>query len=201
MSRKTDTIQPDYFEDKYQSDIDPWQFRTSAYEREKYATTIGALGQKRYAKALEIGCSIGVLTGLLAKRCDAVVAIDASPTAIAAARQAGIENASFLTGTVPQDFPAGRFDLIVLSEVLYYFAAPDLARLASLCMTALQPGGEIILCHWLGETDYPLTGQAASDLFAQAVNVRLPARALLRDEVYRLERFSQTPPAAAGAGE
>jgi len=192
MSRKTETIPPQYFEDKYRDDIDPWKFRTSEYEREKYAATIGALRRPRYASALEIGCSIGVLTALLAGRCDEVLAVDASPTAITAAREAGIANATFQVGALPEDFPAGQFDLIVLSEVMYYFAAADLARVAALCMAALRPGGEIILCHWLGETNYPLTGQNASDLFAQTVAATLRARVLLRDDVYRLERFSQS---------
>jgi SAM-dependent methyltransferase len=190
MSRKTETIPADYFEDKYRSDIDPWRFRSSDYEREKYHATIAALGRPRFAHALELGCSIGVLTALLAERCDAIVALDASPTAIAAAREARIANARFEVGTLPEAFPTGRFDLIVLSELLYYFGEADLRRIATLCCEALVPGGEIVLCHWLGETDYPLTGQAASDLFAEAVRVILPTRAVLRDEIYRLERFS-----------
>ena len=191
MSRKTETIPPEYFEDKYRGNIDPWEFRSSDYEREKYQATIDALGQPHYASALEVGCSIGVLTGLLAPRCQSILAIDASATAIAAARETGIANATFEVGTLPQDFPAGRYDLIVLSEVLYYFVEADLRRVAVQCVDALAPGGEIVLCHWLGETNYPLTGQAASELFAQAVKVRLPIRTLLRDDVYRLQRFSE----------
>ena len=191
MSRKTETIPSQYFEDKYQSDIDPWQFRSSAYEHEKYQATIAALSRPRYARALEVGCSIGVLTQLLAPRCDALVAIDASATAIAAARENAPGNVSYEIGTLPQDFPPGSFDLIVLSEVLYYFVEADLQRVAALCLDALAPGGDIIACHWLGDTNYPLTGQAASDLFAERVRVTLPVRASLRDEVYRLERFSQ----------
>ena len=190
MSRKTETIPPEYFEDKYRSDIDPWKFRSSNYEREKYQATIGALSRARYAKCLEIGCSIGVLTSLLAQRCDAVTAIDASPTAIAAAREAGIANAIFTEGNLPRDIPVGQFDLIMLSEVLYYFVESDLMRVAALCAEALLPTGEIVLCHWLGETNYPLTGQAASDQFAEAIALRLPVRTRLHDEVYRLERFS-----------
>jgi SAM-dependent methyltransferase len=191
MSRKTETIPPQYFEDKYQSNIDPWKFRSSAYEREKYQATIAALNRPRYARALEVGCSIGVLTQLLARRCDTLIAIDASATAIAAARETAPGNVSYEVGTLPQDFPPGAFDLIVLSEVLYYFVEADLQRVATLCLDALAPGGDIIACHWLGETNYPLTGQAASDLFAARVAASLPVRASLRDNVYRLERFSQ----------
>ena len=97
----------------------------------------------------------------------------------------------FITGSVPRDFPPGRFDLIVLSEVLYYFVASDLARVAERCGEALQSDGEIVLCHWLGETDYPLTGKAASEIFARHISRRLPVRTIVRDDVYRLERFSR----------
>jgi SAM-dependent methyltransferase len=192
MSRKTETLPSEYFEEKYRAAIDPWQFRSSDYEREKYQATVDALGSARFARALEIGCSIGVLTAKLAQHCDAITAIDTSSTAIAAARETGIANATFQVGTLPRDFPPAKFDLIVLSEVFYYFVEADARRVAALCADALLPGGIIVLCHWLGETDYPLTGQAASDLFAAAVAVKLPARALLRDDVYRLERFSAT---------
>lgn len=192
MSRKTETIPPEYFEDKYKGDIDPWQFRSSDYEREKYQATIAALNKPRYARALEVGCSIGVFTGLLAPRCDRLLAIDASATAIAAAKENVPRNVTFAVGTLPQDFPPGPFDLIVLSEVLYYFAEADLQRVAALCLDALAPGGDIIACHWLGETNYPLTGEAASDLFAADVAVKLPIRVPLRDQVYRLERLSES---------
>jgi SAM-dependent methyltransferase len=190
-NRRTATLPSAYFEAKYQALIDPWSFRTSDYERSKYAATIGALSQQRYGRALEIGCSIGVLTGLLAARCDEIIGIDASATAIAAARQSSPANVTFVTGSVPRDFPLATFDLIVLSEVLYYFAPNDLGRIASLCQEALRPDGEIILCHWLGETDYPLSGEQASELFARETASRLPRRTIVHDEVYRLERFAR----------
>jgi SAM-dependent methyltransferase len=192
MSRKTETIPPAYFEDKYRNDIDPWQFRSSDYEQEKYQATMAALSRPRYGRALEVGCSIGVFTQLLAPRCNTLVAIDASATAIAAAQENALAHVTFKVGTLPQDFPPGPFDLIVLSEVLYYFVEADLRCVASLCRDALAPGGEIIACHWLGETNYPLTGTDASELFAAAVAVRLQARVPLRDEVYRLERWSES---------
>jgi len=191
VSRRTETIAADYFEQKYRTDIDPWRFRSSGYELEKYQSTLAALGRPRFSQALEVGCSIGVLTAQLAPRCDRLVAIDASQTAIDAARAGDVPaNVTFDVATLPQQFPAGRFDLIVLSEVLYYFAPPDLVRVAQQCIDALQPDGEIIMCHWLGETDYPLTGLEASDRFATAVASRLPVRAIVNDAVYRLERMS-----------
>ena len=64
----------DYFEGIYADGPDPWGFETSEYERRKYDLTLAALPRRRYARALEPGCSIGVLTADLARRCDAVEA-------------------------------------------------------------------------------------------------------------------------------
>jgi 2-polyprenyl-3-methyl-5-hydroxy-6-metoxy-1,4-benzoquinol methylase len=188
--RKNATVPPEYFEEKYKADIDPWQFRTSHYERSKYRATLGSLAKKSYMSALEVGCSIGVLTQLLSCRCLSLLAIDASATAIEEAKAVNETNVTFRIANLPAEFPNGTFDLIVLSEVLYYFSAPDLERVAGLCANSISQDGEIIACHWLGETDYPLPGLDASELFARLIKPALPVRSILHDEVYRLERFS-----------
>jgi 2-polyprenyl-3-methyl-5-hydroxy-6-metoxy-1,4-benzoquinol methylase len=191
MTRRTRTIQPDYFDALYSADRDPWQFRTSDYERDKYAATLDALSRPRYRGALEVGCSIGVFTAQLAARCERVLAVDASVVALTTAREtcAAHSHVTFEQATVPEQFPAGPFDLIVLSEVIYYLDAPDVHRLAARCCQALAADGEIVTCHWLGETDYPLTGVMASNLFALAMIKRLPDHAILQWGQYRLDRL------------
>ena len=193
MTRRKSTIDAAYFDALYAAEADPWRFRTSDYEREKYAATLAALSKARYSHALEVGCSIGVFTKQLAARCDALLGIDASDTVLATAKEACAEckNVTFEARMVPVAFPSGSFDLIVLSEVIYYLDVPDLHKLASRCAAALLPGGEIVTCHWLGETDYPLTGMVASDLFALAMIKRLPVHAILHDRDYRLDRLSE----------
>jgi SAM-dependent methyltransferase len=191
---RSNSFPPSYFEAKYQVDIDPWRFRTSPYERSKYQATVAALTRPRYRRCLEVGCAIGVLSALLAQRCDKLVAVDGSATAIAEASRQNLQNVRFEVAFLPDQFPEESFDLIVLSEVLYYFSPTDLSRLAEKCLAALMDGGEMILCHWLGETDYPLTGRQASDLFTDAVAGRRPQHALLHDDVYLLTRL-QVPPA------
>ena len=64
----------DRFEGMYADRPDPWGFETSAYEQAKYDATIAALGPAATPRALEIGCSIGVLSERLAARCDALLA-------------------------------------------------------------------------------------------------------------------------------
>ena len=190
MTRKNATVPPEYFEEKYKANIDPWQFRTSEYERDKYQATMASLSKDRYASALEVGCSIGVLTRLLSPRCNGLLAIHASATAIEEAKSINGGSVTFRVANLPAEFPEGTFDLIVLSEVLYYFDKTDLERLARSCIDAISRDGEIVLCHWLGETDYPLTGAEASELFARQIKPVLPVRSVLHDSIYRLERFS-----------
>ncbi len=202
MTRRTETLQPDYFDQLYAAKPDPWGFRSSAYEQQKYAETLAALTRPHYPRTLEIGCSIGVFTASLAPRCGSLLAIDASEVALATARHSlnGREGITFEQRVVPNEFPTGVYDLIIVSEVLYYLNEADLADCAKRCVNALASDGEVILCHWLGETDYPLSGMQASEGFAAAVIKQLPTRRILCDSTYRLERYSPMNVAAESAG-
>lgn len=191
MSRRVTCIEPDYFDALYAADTDPWQFATSPYEAEKYAATIGALPRRHFADALEVGCSIGVLTRELARFCDRLLAIDVADAALAQARAAN-PGVHFERRRVPQEWPVGRFDLIVLSEVLYYLDAPAIEDCASLAAGSLRPGGSALLVHYLGETDYPQTGDEAASRFIAACGLK-PALAQ-RMPGYRIDRLDSAPP-------
>jgi SAM-dependent methyltransferase len=123
------SIGRDYFEQLYIEKPDPWDFGTSDYERLKYDATLAAIGDG-HRTALEIGYSIGVFTRRLAERCQALLAVDIAETALDAARQrcAGIANVTFRRMQLPDELPAGRSDLILLSEVGYCWSLPDLDR-------------------------------------------------------------------------
>lgn len=184
------SLPPRYFDDLYARDADPWQFETSAYETAKYDVTLATLPVERFASALEIGCSIGVLTARLAPRCDELLALDVSEQALDQARQRCREmsHVQFEKGRVPQDWRDGRFDLIMLSEVLYYLDRDDLDRLATRVGLSLVSGGAIMMVHWLGETDYPLSGDVAVEHFTSRLG-RRPVRMVrqAREPEYRLD--------------
>ncbi len=189
MSRHTGSLTPDYFAERYAADPDPWRFETSDYERAKYAATLDALPRPRYASALEVGCSIGVLTEQLARRCDALLALDVAEIALDRARErcAGLHHVSFVRAQVPEAYPDGTFDLVLLSEVVYYLAAEDVALLVGRVHDTLVPGGDIVLVHWTGETHYPLSGDEAAEAFiARAAGFTTVRRATRTDE-YRLD--------------
>jgi hypothetical protein len=94
---------------------------------------------------------------------------------------------SFRRATVPADWPPGRFDLIVLSEVLYFFTKADLDRLAGHMVRAVKPGAEVILVHWTGETDYPLSGDDAVEALVAGTAGTLALHRHARAEKYRLD--------------
>ena len=127
------TLTREHFEARYAADPDPWDFEGSAYERAKYERTLAALDERRYASAFEAGCSIGVFTAMLADRCDELLAVDIAQSAVEATRRrlgsrahVGVERR-----TLPEQWPAGPFDLVVCSEILYYWDRPTLERRAA----------------------------------------------------------------------
>jgi trans-aconitate methyltransferase len=155
------------FEERYRRDADPWNFSGSPYERERYRLTLAALLRPRYRHAFEPGCSVGELTAQLAARCDRVSATDLAPTAVAHARNrcAGFGNIEFGCADLAGDRPAGPFDLIVFSELGYYFAASQLAFIANSLADSLTVGGEFIAVHWLGtSSDHVLHGDTVHEV-------------------------------------
>jgi predicted TPR repeat methyltransferase len=157
-----------YFDEMYQGDTDPWDFESSEYEHRKYAVTMASLPKLRYRSAFEPGCSIGVLTQMLATRCDRLLATDVVLSALNRARQrlGGLPHVVVAQGAIPEDWPQGTFDLVVLSEIAYYFDAAELASIVSLVAKSTEVGGHLVGVHWRGATDYPLTGDGAHEILA-----------------------------------
>lgn len=186
MSRRTQSIEPGYFEALYAADPDPWRFATSEYEREKYASTIAALPDRRFESGLEVGCSIGILTRRLSERCDDLLALDVAEAALAKARE-HCPGVRFERRAIPAEWPGGTFDLIVFSEVLYYLDASGIVATAGLAVPALRPGGSILMVHYLGETDYPSSGDEAAKGFMAAAGLATALQ--IRRNGYRIDRL------------
>jgi SAM-dependent methyltransferase len=192
---------PSFFDAIYAEAPDPWSFATSEYEAAKYATTVAALPKPRYRSGLEIGCSIGVLTRQLAGRCDALLSIDVAERVPrqAVERCADLPHVRFALLRVPPAFPEGEFDLVVVSEVGYYWSAADLRVSRDLILEHLAPGGHLLLVHWTVEVaEYPITGDDVHGAFFERADERdgdrdAPLRHLrgLRERTYRLDLFER----------
>ena len=155
------TLGPGYFDRMYAAAADPWGLATRWYEARKYALTQALLPDRGYQAAFEPGCSVGVFTRMLAARCGRVLAWDGSAEAVRSARKetAGLANVQVECRVIPADWPAGQFDLIVFSEVLYYFGGADLDRVLDRAEAALRPGGRLLAVHWRHPVpEYPRDG-------------------------------------------
>ena len=154
-----DALPAGYFDDLYARHDDPWGFEGRWYERRKRDVTLASLPAERYGTALELGCSIGVLTDGLADRVDDLLAVDISEAALDRARARVGDRARFVRHDLRDGIPAGRFDLVVISEVGYYLTRDPLRRLLAEARDALTDAGVLVVCHWRHPVrDYPLTG-------------------------------------------
>lgn len=193
------------FERIYQAHQDPWRCESNWRERAKYARTIGVLGARRYRRALEVGSGIGVLTHELSRRCDAVVALEPSTTALsrAALRLRGSPNVEFVQGALPGGLPAGPFDLVVCSEVLYYLNERLLNQSLGEIERRLAAGGTLITVHYAPSRcsrllsrvrrrgsphpPAPLSGERVHELLRK--HTRLGQSIHERHSTYLLDRF------------
>lgn len=180
---------PEYFRAMYEADPDPWKFATSDYERRKYQATVAALPVARPARVFEAGCSIGVLTRMLAPVAGHVLAVDVDARTLERARAncADFANAEFRRMVLPGEWPDGRFDLMLFSEVLYFLSRDDVAQTARMAASALSDHGGIVLVNWTGPTNYPCGGDEAADLFIAAAAPALRVRHARREPEYRLD--------------
>lgn len=180
--------EPSPFEDLHRTAADPWETRTSWYEARKRALTLAALPAPRYGTALELGCSAGALAQDLAARCDRVLAVDESASALDRARSTVTRpHVEFLLRQVPEQWPfeeggadpaqasdsasdAGPVpdrgpapDLVVVSEVGYFLSPARLRRTARrIADTGAQT---VVACHWR----HPIVGWPLTAVEVHAV--------------------------------
>lgn len=179
------------FEALHTKDPDPWCFETSRYEREKRAKLLSDFGGRRFARALEVGCSNGVLTRELAPYCDHLLAIDVASSALALAdeRLSDFGNIDLRRCEIPREWPEGSFDLIVLSEVLYFLSADEIAATAEHVWSALAPTGLCVLVNWTGPNNLAVNGQEAVEMFRRACPWNASHRSCKTS--YRIDHFER----------
>ncbi|MGH8462582.1 MAG: class I SAM-dependent methyltransferase [Pseudomonas sp.] len=144
------SLDAQYFADLYATSEDPWAFRTRWYERRKRALLMASLPRQCYQRVSEPACANGELRAELAQRSAALVCQDLDPTAVSLAklRLAGLINVSVSQGRLPTDWPDGRFDLIVLSEIGYYLRPSDWLLVIEHSLASLTCDGGLLACHW-----------------------------------------------------
>jgi SAM-dependent methyltransferase len=189
---KPSTTDASFFEAKYRAQADPWNFAGSAYEQSRYDAILGALDKPRYTRAFEPACSVGELTQRLATRCDNVEASDISPSAVDRAKERcrNFSNVHIAVGTLPHHIPNSQFDLIVFSEVGYYFDEAGLRSLIAMLVDRLSNGSTFLAAHWLGSSkDHLLSGDQVHQILADTIPLQLGFSSRTTD--YRLDRWTR----------
>lgn len=186
-------LSPAFFEEKYRENSDPWDFSVSEYELGRYQAIIAALAHKHYSRAFEPGCSIGVLTELLAAICGFVEAIDFSQTAVAEAQRrcAHLRNVDVFCASLVERMPVTGFDLVVLSEIGYYFARNEWMQVASALIEQMPKDGTLLAAHWLGHSDdHCITGEQVHEVLLSLPQIQLEHSE--RHEKFRIDRWVRT---------
>ncbi len=181
-----------FFETRYKKEADPWNFAGSEYEQARYNKIVAALAQRRYRKAFEPGCSIGALTERLAALSDAVDAADFSPTAAqrAAERCAPWPHVHVRCAALTEDTPVRGYDLIILSEIGYYFRLSKWRTAVAKLAASMDPGTTVLASHWLGHSrDHQLEGDQVHEVLRAEPLLQLDYEE--RNQGFRLDRFTR----------
>jgi LmbE family N-acetylglucosaminyl deacetylase len=200
--RETNSLPVGYFDAFYARHDDPWGFETRWYEERKRALLLASLPTRELGAVLEIGCSTGLITVELAARADHVTALEPAVSALETARTRtlALHNVTLRRGVAPDDWPAGEFDTVVLSEVGYYLSPDDLQRTIALIDSAMAADGCVVACHWRHPVaDYPQTGDQVHAALRCVPSWERIARH--EEEDFLLEVFGRRPVASVARRE
>lgn len=165
---------PEYFDQLYTEAEDPYGFDRNSFEKLKFDRLVDVCGDRRFGRALELGCAVGSFTELLAPRCREVVAVDISAAAVRAtsARLSDAPGVRCEVRNLPGDMPSGKFDLIVASDVLYYWTTADIRAAVRWIEGALTPGGVLVAAHYRPSWGVILNGDEAHDVLKETTTLR-----------------------------
>ncbi|MBI5815107.1 MAG: methyltransferase domain-containing protein [Nitrospinae bacterium] len=144
-----------YFNWKYKKQ-DPYHVGQSDYEKEKLDRAMAALAFKdSFDNVLEVGCGEGFMTEALAGKAAHVLAVDISDIAVkrTAERTAGTSCVTAKRMDVFTTPPSPEYDLVVCSEVLYYFEPEQLPGAVENIIGWIRPGGHAALIHARAKAD------------------------------------------------
>lgn len=180
---------------------DPWGLASRWYERRKRALMLAALPRERFAHVLELGSATGVTTRALAERATTVLGVDASAVALEKARAGGVPaGVTFERHELPDDWPEGTFDLVVLSELAYYWTPEQFGRALDRIAACTSDDAVLVACHWRKTVEgTPLTGDDVHAAISARAEWRVLARHVEEDFLMDVLVRPEVPSVAGGA--
>jgi SAM-dependent methyltransferase len=188
----------DAFDLLYRGSRDPWRTQTRWYERRKRSLLLASLPCEFYDSIYEAGCGTGHISLELSPRCTELLASDASADAvvIASAALAARTNVTVERHRLPDDWPARGFDLIVLSELIYFVDAAARRRIAVAAQRSAGNNGTVVACDWRDPIEgYGMRGDEAHRHFEAALD--LPRLFQYEDDDFLLTGWSADPDSVA----
>ena len=180
------------FEARFAEDSDPWGTRVHREERVKRDAILYALGPGRAGRVLELASGNGSNSVELAQRSLRLVATDGAQSAVGLTREAldGVTRADVRQLALPA-LPEGRFDAVVIAEVLYYLRSREVVALGRGLRRAVRPGGRIVLAHHhIDFDDTSCRPAVCHDLLARGLGEVLASRKVSkRHRNWRVERM------------
>ena len=145
---------PRDFEGRYRQHQEPWAFSERAAELVRHRWVVETAQGFAPGRTLDVGCSLGQLTGALATLPTELHAVDVSPTAVTrardrlngAARRGG--SVRFLAGSaVTLPLASGSFDFVTACDGLYSWelTAEERQRAIAELRRVLRVGGHVLL--------------------------------------------------------
>lgn len=158
---------------------DPWQYRTAWTEQRRFALMLAILDRASYGRVFEAACATGAFTALLADRCETLVACDGSSIAVGAARRAtsAFANVTIEQWDIPDEWPHGGFDLVVLVDFLYYLTPVEIVDTVEAACASLPVHGSLLVGHWQRSAHDFRTSPQEVHVLVQSTVGRPPDRA------------------------
>lgn len=180
------------FEDKFAANSDPWRTRSSAYERRKRDDLSHVVGPGRHGRVLEVAAGNGSNTPMLSCRALRLTVTEGTSSGVHLIRRVVQDEARIDVHQLDlaEHLPGRRYDMVVVSEVLYYLPDRTFSSFAGEVSRTLRPGGSLILAH--NKRYYPDAHRDGSKVHCQLLRemkVRMVPAYRCSTRHYSIERF------------
>ncbi len=184
--RTDQSISLDGFNARFRDDPDPWGTFSKRDEANKRSAILKTLGAGRAGRLLELASGNGSNSAALCTKCLRLLACEGTASGVMLTRQALIHSACnrdrvrALQLVLPNRFPGGMYDGVVIAELLYYLNGRDMAALARETGARVRRGGRLVLAHHLARfADARQSGNGIHEQFLKDTGARWKKRATM----------------------